>query len=383
MESIQRHLRPPQGSFFLFGPRGTGKSTWLNATFPTALRVDLLEPAVARSLGARPERLREMIDGVRAEVVVIDEVQRLPEILPLVHALIEEKRKTRFVLTGSSSRKLKRAGIDLLAGRAARRTMHPFTAAELGHRFALADALTLGTVPLVVAASEPREVLASYIDLYIKEEVQQEGLVRSLGAFARFLEAATLAHAAPLSVATVARDCEVERKTVEGYVGILEDLLLAFRVPVFTKKAKRALAAHPKLYFFDPGVFASIRPAGPLDGPADLAGPALEGLVAEQLRAWRDYGGRALDLYYWRTRGGVEVDFVLYGKDGFAAIEVKSRNRVRPEDLRGLKAFREDHPQAQLRLLYRGSERLEIDGILCLPVGEFLGALHPDRGLPE
>jgi predicted AAA+ superfamily ATPase len=383
MESIHRHLEAPTGSFFLFGPRGTGKSTWLRSTFPDALHVDLLQPEVARSLSARPERLKELIAGARAEVVVVDEIQRVPELLPLVHALIEKPRRLRFALTGSSSRKLKRAGVDLLAGRAALRTMHPFTAAELGKRFVLAEALKVGTVPLVVAAPDPAEVLASYVALYVREEVQLEGLVRNLGAFYRFLEAVALAHGASLSVATVARDCEVERKTVEGYVGILEDLLLAYRVPVFAKKAKRKLAAHSKLYFFDPGVFRSLRPAGSLDGPADLDGPGLEGLVAEHLRAWRDYSGLALDLYYWRTRGGVEVDFVLYGKDGFAAIEVKSRSRVRPEDLHGLQAFREDHPGAQLRLLYRGHERLEVDGILCLPVDDFLKRLEPRKPLPN
>jgi predicted AAA+ superfamily ATPase len=374
---------PARGSFFLFGPRGTGKSLWTETARPDALRLDLLDPATLRAYTARPERLIEAVDAHRTlRTVVVDEVQKVPEILPVVHGLIERRRGLQFILTGSSARKLKRAGVDLLAGRAVLRTMHPYLAAELGARFRLEAALEHGLVPLVVEAPDPRDVLRGYAALYVREEVQIEGLVRNVSAFARFLEAISFSHAAILNVSGVARDCEVERKTVEAYVEVLEDLLLAFRVPVFARRAKRALVGHPKLYLFDTGVFRSLRPAGPLDRPAEIEGAALEGLVAQHLRAWIAYRRDEHQLAFWRTRGGVEVDLVVYGATGLWALEVKNARTVRPEDTRGLEAFGEDYPQSRCLLLYRGTERLKRGRVLCLPVQEFLRRLRPDAAIP-
>lgn len=382
MTTSPRFLQPPDGHFFLFGPRGTGKSTWLRSTFPDALWLDLLESGTHRTLESRPERLEDLVHAnPQAEVVVIDEIQRAPELLNGVHRLIEQKIGKRFVLTGSSARKLRQAGVNLLGGRAVRRAMHPFMAAELGAGFELERALTQGLVPLVVSAPQPRDILDAYVGVYLREEVQAESLVRNLGSFGRFLEAVSFSHASSLNLSEVARDCAVGRSTVTGYVEILEDLLLAFRVPVFSRRAKRRLAVHPKLYWFDAGVFASVRPRGPLDRSEEIAGPALEGLVAQHLRAWVDYSGLELSMYFWRTERGQEVDFVLYGNDGFWALEVKNTVRVRPEDLKALKAFREDYPEAKLRLLYRGKDRLLIDGIFCQPCEEFLRELVPGQPL--
>lgn len=377
-----RFFTPPPQSFFLFGPRGTGKSTWLKRTYPDALWVDLLAPETARAYSARPERLRELIAGApEAQVVVLDEVQRVPPLLDVVHEQIEAGHGRRFVLSGSSARKLRRSGVNLLAGRAVQRAMHPFLAAELGDAFDLDEALQTGLVPLVWDAADRRATLATYLALYIREEVQQEGLVRDVGTFSRFLEAASLSHAQPMNTAAIARECEASRKTVVGYLEILHDLLLCFTVPVFTRRARRQLVAHPKLYWFDAGVFRSARPAGPLDEPGSILGAGLEGLVGQHLRAWIDYGQRDLQLYYWRTRAGTEVDFVLYGRDGFFAVEVKGGARVRSEDLRGLRAFGDDYPEATRVLLYRGNERLQNDGVACLPLDAFLRALAPDRDL--
>jgi predicted AAA+ superfamily ATPase len=212
--------------------------------------------------------------------------------------------------------------------------------------------------------------------------VQLEGVVRNLGDFSRFLEAISFSHAAVLNVTDVARDCQVSRTTVEGYLSVLEDLLLAVRLPVFTRRARRQLTARPKLYWFDAGVFVSMRPMGPLDRPQEIGGLALEGLVAQHLRAWIDYSGGDHRLSFWRTRAGTEVDFVVYGPSGFWAIEVKHGPRIRPQDLRSLKAFRDDYPEAQPRLLYGGDEALEIDGIRCLPCESFLLALVPGEPIP-
>ncbi|MCY4076517.1 MAG: DUF4143 domain-containing protein [Acidobacteria bacterium] len=378
----RKFFRPPAGHFFLFGPRGTGKSTWLEAAFPNAVRIDLLAPAQQRLYAARPERLRELAAAPGVADLVIDEVQRVPELLTVVHQLMEEPGPPRFVLTGSSARKLKRSGVDLLAGRAVVRSMHPFLAAELGPRFHLATALDQGLLPLIWDAGDPADTLSAYAGLYVQQEVQTEGLVRDLGAFHRFLEAISFSHSAVLNTSDVARECAVRRKTVEGFIEIVEDLLLAFRLPVFTRRARRQVTAHPKFYFADAGVFRSLRPEGPLDRPQEVRGAALEGLVAQHLRAWIDYSGAAATLAFWRTRAGSEVDFVLYGSDVFWALEVKHAARIRPADLRSLKRFARDYPEAQPRLAYLGDERLRIDGILCLPVTELLHGIVPGTPLP-
>ncbi len=379
MESTPRYFLPPDDHYFLLGPRGTGK-TWLTQRrYPDALRVDLLDPEILRTLSARPERLRELL-AARPDVrqVVIDEVQKLPELLEVAHLLIEEKLNVQFVFTGSSARKLRRAGVNLLGGRAAHKSLYPFMASELGVRFNLEDALHLGMLPVVLAAKVPAEILRAYNGLYLREEVQFEGLVRSIGNFSRFLEAISFSHGAVLNLASVARECQVNRKTVEGFLDILEDLLLAFRVPVFTRRAQRELAVHPKFYFFDAGVFRANRPAGSLDAPAEIDGAALEGLVGQHLNAWCDYSQGNHRLYYWQTRTKVEIDFVVYGETYFHAVEVKNSGKVRPEDLRGLKKFGEDFPESSRWLVYRGKDRLLIDGILCVPCEEFLLQLKPN-----
>jgi predicted AAA+ superfamily ATPase len=379
METIGRFLRAPRQSFFLWGPRGTGKSTWTRSVFPEALRIDLLSPDLFRSYSARPERLRELIEGNPGRrQVVIDEIQRVPDLLGVVHALIEERRPLQFILTGSSARKLKRTGVNLLAGRALIRSLHPFMASELGARFDFPRALRVGLLPLVWFADAPDDVLKAYAALYLHEEVQAEGLVRNIGAFARFLEALSFSHAAPLNISKVAQECAVERKVVQGYVEIVEDLLLGFRVPVFSRRAKRKVSVHPKFYFFDAGVFRSLRPTGPLDPSEGIEGQTLEGLVAQHLRAWLAYRGDSSRLHFWRTRSGVEVDFVVYGPKEFFAVEVKNAVRIGDEDLRGLRSLQSDYPTVTTLLLYRGKERLKRHNVLCLPCESFLAGLRPE-----
>jgi predicted AAA+ superfamily ATPase len=324
-----------------------------------------------------------LVDLVKAApgdaAVVVDEIQRLPELLNVVHDLMESPQRRQFILTGSSARKLRRGGVDLLAGRALMRECHPFMARELP-RFDLGRALQEGMVPLVVTAADPAETLRAYVGLYLEEEVRLEGWVRNLGDFSRFLEAASFSHGQILNISNVARECQVRRKTVEGYLEVLEDLLLGFRLPVFSRRAGRSTTSHPKFYFFDAGVFRSLRPRGPLDRTEEVDGGALEGLVAQHLRAMVSYRNRGEELYFWRTRAGTEVDFIVYGPGSFWAIEVKNTRKVRPEDLRGLRSFRKEFPEAEAILLYRGEERLRSSGVLCVPVEEFLVALHPEGG---
>ena len=383
MELIPRFLPTPNSSFFLFGPRGTGKTTWLRQQFPSALFLNLLKPDSFRELSARPERLVERIDGAPEGVpVILDEVQRVPELLNVVHDLMEGPLRRQFILTVSSARKLRRGGVDLLGGRALVKSCHPFMAAELPE-FDLGAALQRGLLPLVLSAEDPVDTLRAYASLYLEEEVKFEGWVRKVGDFARFLEVMSFSHGQILTLSNVARECQVQRKTVEGFVGVLEDLLLGFRVEVFSRRARRATTVHPKFYFFDAGVFRSLRPMGPLDRPEEVQGGALEGLVAQHLRAWIAYSGLDFELYFWRTRAGSEVDFVVYGPEGFWALEVKNTRSVRPEDLRGLRAFKEDYPEAQVALLFRGEDRLVSRGVLCLPVHDFLRDLLPGKELVQ
>lgn len=382
MPVFERHLVPPAQSFFLFGPRGTGKSTWVRSRFPSAHVVDLLAPEQHRSLSANPERLRQLVEArLEDTTFVIDEVQRVPDLLSVVHELIEKRRSIRFILTGSSARKLKRTGVDLLAGRAILKRLHPFMAGEMRDSFDLERCLRLGMLPIVHASPDPLEVLNTYAALYVREEVQAEGMVRNLSGFNRFLEIASFSHGSTLNLTNVSRECEVPRKTVESYLSILEDLLLAFRLPVFTRRAGRALTSHPKFYYVDAGLYRSLRPTGPMDRAEEIEGGALEGLVAQHLRAWIDYSPGRHSLHFWRTPSGTEVDFVVYGEGGFWAIEVKNSRKVRGADLRAIRAFREDYPEARTLLLYRGSERLMDEGVLCLPVAEFLSLLVPGAPL--
>lgn len=387
MNAIKRMISAAKGSFFLFGPRGTGKSVWLKERFPEALTISLLDVTKRREMMANPQRLRSLVEGAgKVKDIVIDEIQRVPDLLDVVHSLMDEKRGYRFILTGSSARKLKRnASADLLGGRAVLRYCHPFMASELDSEFSLDRALQVGMIPLILNSppETPESILATYLDLYLQEEVTSEGVIRNLDAFARFLEAASFSHGQLLSASDVAREAGVKRSTVDGYFKILEDMLITRHLPVFTKRAKRNLVGHDKYYFFDAGVFRALRPKGPLDRPSEIDGACLEGLVFQHLTAWNDYGGGENQLFFWRTKAGVEVDFVIYGPTAFHAIEVKNADKVTRRDATGLESFNADYPEATCTLLYRGSDPLKIsEHCTALPVERFLRELKPNTPLP-
>jgi predicted AAA+ superfamily ATPase len=365
---------PSRQSFFLFGPRGVGKTAWLRERFADAPFFDLLDADTYTRLLAEPSRLGDRIPASYRGWVVLDEIQRIPELLNEVHRLIESRR-LRFVLTGSSARKLRRRGVNLLAGRALTRFMHPLTALELGRDFDLRRNVQHGCLPFACTDPDPHEYLKSYVTTYLREEVQQEGFARNLAAFTRFLEAASFSQGSLLNMAAVARESAVSPKVAEDYFSILEDLLIAVRIPVFTKRAKRRIVAHPKFYFFDAGVFQTIRPRGPLDAPEEIRGPALETLFLQQVRALNDYLGLGYSLHYWRTAAGDEVDFVLYGPRGLLAFEVKLTQIARPDDLRGLRRFREDYPRAKTFFVYTGSRQRHDRGIDILPADDALRRL--------
>ena len=365
---------PYDKSFFLFGPRGTGKTTWLKKKFPTGLKIDLLESEMYNSLLASPSRLEELIPPGFNDWLIIDEVQRIPDLLNEVHRLIEN-RKIKFVLTGSSARKLRARGVNLLAGRALTRFMFPLTARELGKDFSLNNSLKFGHLPAIFSEPNPSDYLSSYIQTYLREEVQQEGLTRNLQTFARFLESASFSQASILNITEVARECRANRKLVEEYFYILEDLLLAHRLPVFTKRAKRRMVAHPKFFIFDVGVYRAIRPKGSLDSPEEIEGASLETLVFQEIRAVNDLNNLGYQLFYWRTSNGQEVDFVLYGEKGLVAIEVKRAARVRSKEFRGLRAFSKDFPEATLYMFYGGKNEMFVDNINLIPTSQAITTL--------
>lgn len=372
-----RLIKPPKNkSFFLFGPRGTGKTTWVKSTFPKALYLDLLEAEIFNDLLANPQRLENYIPQGFRDYIVIDEVQRIPEILNEVHRLIEKDGR-KFILTGSSARKLRKKGQNLLAGRAFTYFLHPLTAVELGSDFNLEQSLNYGQLPSVYHGKDSQKYLESYIKTYLEEEIFQEGLTRNLSAFARFLETASFSQGSVLNTSEVARESAVERKVVENYFTILEDLLIGYRLPVFNKRAKRRLLAHPKFYFFDTGIYRTLRPMGPLDMPEMSEGISFESLFFQNLLAINDSLNLGYKLFYYRTATGIEVDFVVYGKKGIRAFEVKRTGRTSSETLRGLRYFSREYPQSKNFLIYGGKRKMRDGNIEIIPMEESL------KNLPE
>lgn len=354
-------------SLFLLGPRGTGKTMWLKTNIPDAIYIDLLDFTLYSQLLADPTRLQNKIPNDYQGWVIIDEIQRVPELLNEVHRLIEHQH-IRFILTGSSARKLKRQGTNLLAGRALRYTMHPFVPQELKDNFKLAHALEFGLLPSVYTYDDPNRYLSTYIQTYLQEEIIQEGLTRNLSAFTRFLEIASFSQGAVINATEIAREVGVDRQVIQNYFSILEELLIAYRIPAFTKRAKRRLIQKDRFYYFDAGVYRHLRPKGILDQPAEIEGAGLETCFMQIFLALNDYFQWNKKLYYWRTSNGVEVDFVVYGETGLWAFEIKHNQHITSKMLNGLKEFKRDYPMAHCYVLYLGRETLYFDGITAYPM---------------
>lgn len=379
-----RRLSPaPRRSTFLFGPRGTGKSTYAQQCFPDALVLDLRSGPLARTLAAEPERLHDTLDATAADRwVVIDEVQRIPAVLDAVHQRMDREPTRRFLLTGSSARALHRAGVNLLGGRAGRRIMSPFLAAELGDAFSLSVAQRIGLLPVIWTAESPEQALADYATVAVFDEVRAEARVRQLDGFARALEQLALSHGSVISPTAIAQLAAVKKSTVVDWIDVLESMFLIARVPVFSARpTRRALAAQPKLYFADAGIAAAFRPTDGVRAAPDAIGAAREGLVYQHLAAWCE-GQRDARLSTWRTTAGVEVDFVVETATGLVAVEVKSGHTLRPADRRGLLAFHDEFPEARLIALADVPLPQRQGPISIFPIAQFLLGIVPGAPLP-
>ena len=377
-----RRIELPGHSFFLFGPRGTGKTTWLRHVLPDALWFDLLRTQTLLSLSRQPESFRQQIEArAPGSWVVVDEVQRLPSLLHEVHALISEHGANyRFALSGSSARKLKRLDVDLLAGRAINRQFFPLTACELGFPSDLDHVLRFGLLPQIRAESEYAiDALEAYVGNYIREEIQQEALVRSLDSFARFLEVAALMNGQIVNVSGISRDAAVARPTVQGYFAVLADTLIGFWLPAWRKRVKVKEVASPKFYLFDPGVTRAL--AGRLREPLDGAerGFLLETWVLHELRAAiasQNLGGQ---LHYWRTPSGSEVDFIWTRGSRSVGIEVKASTSWRGEYGNAIKLLVDDGTLAAGYGVYTGATELKDGSLRIWPLQRFFRELTDGR----
>ena len=377
---FRRSLRlPPSGkeSFFLWGARQTGKSTLLRESYPDCRWLDLLKSDEYVYYSARPERLRQEIEADGPEPdkqIVIDEVQRIPELLNEVHWLIENYR-LNFALCGSSARKVRHGGANLLGGRAFRYFLRGVTAAELGGDFDLDRLLNHGYLPRTYETDEPDRMLESYIGDYLQEEIAAEGLVRRLPTFASFLDIASLSDGESVNFTNISRECGVSAPTVKGYFEILDDTLLGTWLPAYRQRNKRRVAKAPKFYFADVGVVNRLARRGTVIAGSEQYGKAFENWVHHELSAYITYQNVNAKLNYWRLASGVEVDFLV---DNLSlAVEAKSSENISSQHLRGLRSIAVEYPEIDQRVIVCRERRARItdDGILILPAERFVERL--------
>ena len=382
MDLIARHLPLSRllakKSFFLFGPRSTGKSTLISQQLATeALVIDLLDSATYLNLASDPSGLEALIaaDHRLNKIIVIDEIQRLPELLNEVHRLIERDR-LKFLLTGSSARQLRRAGVNWLAGRAWLAHLYPLTRVELGKRFILDRYLRYGGLPVVYLGDDPDEELNAYTGIYLREEVQAEGLARDLSSFSRFLRVMALANTEVINFTKLGNDCQVSPRLVSDYLQILQDTMLGMLLPAWTMSKKRKAIKTAKFYFFDVGVSRVLAGIETIDRHSNLYGKVFEHFIAMELRAYLSYRRKRLELSFWRSKHGHEVDFIVGGQ---LAIEVKACRSVTKRDLRSLSALADEKIFPNLYLVSHDKISAKYGTINCMPWSLFLDKLWNDE----
>lgn len=360
---FQRLLNLPnllkKKSFFLFGPRATGKSTLIKQQFSKNINlINLLDNEVYFRLKTKPSDLESMIMAhEQHDLVVIDEVQRVPDLLNDVHRLIEDQN-IKFLLTGSSARKLKRNQSNLLAGRARQAELFPLTYAEIPD-FDLERYLKYGGIPMIYLSDEPIDDLYAYVNTYLKEEIQAEALVREMPAFTRFLHVSALTSGEMINFSNISNDVAVSANTVREYYQILEDTFIGFMLPAWTKSIKRKAISTAKFYYFDIGVKNTLAGIKKIDLHSDLYGRSFEHFIACELRAYISYRRKHSALCYWQSKSGYEVDFII---DDEVAIEVKSAQRIHEKHLKGLKALAEEKIIKKYYLISNDKIHRKVDG---------------------
>lgn len=360
------------GSVFLFGARQTGKSTLLRQQFPNTIYIDLLDTEIKSRFSRRPVLLYEMLkDKTEGTLVIVDEIPEVPELLNEVHRLISEKGLV-FVLCGSSARKLKRRGKNTLGGRALPVYLYPFVSAEISD-LELDRAVSFGMIPSHYLAKNPERKLSAYIQIYLKEEIKEEALVRNLDSFQRFLEVAALTNGEMINYNNIAQDCGVSATTVNAYFDILEDTLVGYRIPAYTKVMKRRLVQAPRFYYFDVGLANYLLHRKMLVRGTPEYGHAFEHFVIQEIYAWLHYTHPEEKLTYWRTYTGMEVDAVI--GDARVAIEIKSVDEVQARHLKGLKAFGEEHPQSRRIIVSLDRLNRRMGDIECIYILDFFEQL--------
>jgi predicted AAA+ superfamily ATPase len=367
-------------SLFLLGPRQTGKSTLLRSQFPDAKIFDLLDPELFRDLNKSPSLLKELIAPIENNIIIIDEIQKLPELLDVVHSMIEQDKSRRFILTGSSARKLKKQGQNLLGGRAYPLYLHPITSQELKtspgpHN--IESLLLLGGLPQVLTANAPFRILKAYVGVYLQEEIKAEGYARNLGDFSKFLEVAALTNSEQLDFAGVGRDVQLTSKTVAAYYSILQDTLIGHLLAPFRETVTRKSVSTPKFYYFDVGVCNFLTGREFISKGTPEYGKALEHFIFTELKAYYDYTENNFEIFYWRSTSQFEVDFIIRLKSKkLIGIEVKGTGRIDKDDLKGLKAFEDDFKLFKKIIICNEKEKRIIDEeFLVYPLQEFCDEL--------
>jgi predicted AAA+ superfamily ATPase len=375
MNEIPRMLDFPDSTFFLLGPRQSGKTTLLKRRFPQAHRIDLLRTEERMRYEREPYRLREEVRAIAGDRrIVIDEIQKVPALLDEVHYLLQEDDRV-FTLCGSSARKIRKTHANLLGGRALKRELLGLSAHELGNDFNLEKMLNSGPLPPHYLGTDAAERIAAYVDLYLKEEILDEGLTRRLPVFSTFLRSAAIGDTEVTNFSNIGRECGVASSTVRGYYEILEDTLIGAFVPAFTRRAKRRVQHAPKFYFRDVGMVNHLVRRGHVAPGTETFGKAFENWIFHELSVHARRGSRPYEIAYWRLSSGIEVDFVL--GDAETAIEVKGKDRIHSRDTRNLEEFQKEHPSVKRRIVVCTEPRARVtdSGVHILPYDHFINAL--------
>ncbi|MFH1874011.1 MAG: AAA family ATPase [Pseudomonadota bacterium] len=372
-----RILKKPKNSILLFGPRGTGKSTWLKQCYPDTPNYDLLNTQEALRLSKNPSLIYNELETYPPGTwVVLDEVQKVPALLDEVHRLIENK-KLNFVLSGSSARKLKKGGANLLAGRAQMQHMFPFVSKEVDFKIKTPEVFRFGMLPMAYLSQEPIPYLRTYVEAYLAEEIKGEALTRNIGGFARFLEIAARQNGQITNVSNIARDAQVARQTVQGYFDILVDTLLGYWLQPWKLKRATKQVAHPKFYFFDAGVARALSNRLPYPLTNEELGPLFETFIIGEIQAYLAYTELNYPLYFWSSHDNVEVDLLLETKKGFLALEFKSATNWNKSFNKGLTRISSELEANKVRCIgvYNGERPAKFDSIEVLPLLTFLEKL--------